>query len=145
MHVKVQRYKCPNKDCDYDQQKRIEINYVATDLYAVFITSVFENSPNAVHVFDHFHVVKPMNDKLDDIRRVQYSMGKDINKRQVLKGIRYLLLSNGKDIFDKEYKTRLDNPLDMNKSISQAYYLKEQLREIWAQINKIEAEEVLVD
>ena len=81
------------------KQKRKEIKYVATDMSAAFITSVFENCPKAVHVFDHFHVVKLMNDKLDDIRRVQYSMEKDINKRQVLKGIRYLLLSNGKDIF----------------------------------------------
>ena len=46
--------------------------------------------PDAIHVFDHFHVVKLMNDKLDDIRRVQYSMEKDINKRKVLKGTRYL-------------------------------------------------------
>ena len=52
-------------------------------------------------------------------------MEKDINKRKVLKGTRYLLLRNGADIFDKEYKTRLDNALDMNKPISQAYYLKE--------------------
>ena len=35
-----------------------------------------------------------------------------------------MLLSNGEDIFDKEYKTRLDNALDMNKPLSQAYYLK---------------------
>ena len=63
-------------------------------------------------------------------------MEKDINKRKVLKGTRYLLLSNGEDIFDKEYKTRLDNALDMNKPLSQAYYLKEQLREFWTQVNK---------
>ena len=42
-----------------------------------------------------------MNEKLDEIHRVQYSMEKDINKRKVLKGTRYLLLSNGEDIFDK--------------------------------------------
>ena len=65
-----------------------------------------------------------MNEKLDDIRRVQYNIEKDINMRKVLKGTRYLLLSNGEDIFDKEYKTRLDNALDMNKPLSQAYYLK---------------------
>lgn len=81
-----------------------------------------------------------MNDKLDDIRKVQYNMEKDVNKRKVLKGTRYLLLSNGKDIFDKEYKTRLDNALDMNKPLSQAYHLKEQLREIWGQINRDKAE-----
>ena len=77
-----------------------------------------------MHVFDHFHVVKLMNEKLDEIRRAQYNMEKDIHKRKVLKGTRYLLLRNGADIFDKEYKTRLDNALDMNKPISQAYYPK---------------------
>ena len=127
------------------KRKGIDIKYVATDLSAAFISSVYENCPNAVHVFDHFHVVKLMNEKLDDIRRVQYSMEKDINKRKVLKGTRYLLLGNGKDIFDKEYKTRLDNALAMNKPLSQAYYLKEQLREIWTQVNKNEAESVLLD
>lgn len=72
-------------------------------------------------------------------------MEKDINKRKMLKGTRYLLLSNGEDTFDKEYKTRLDNALDMNKPLSQAYYLKEQLQEIWIQINKEEAEKVMLD
>ena len=57
-----------------------------------------------------------MNEKLDKIRRAQYNMEKDINKRKVLKGTRYLLLRNGADVFDKEYKTRLDNALDMNKT-----------------------------
>ena len=33
----------------------------------------------------------------------------------------------------------------MNKPLSQAYYLKEQLREIWTQVNKNEAESVLLD
>lgn len=127
------------------KRKGIDIKYVATDLSAAFISSVYEHCPNAVHVFDHFHVVKLMNEKLDDIRRVQYNMEKDINKRKVLKGTRYLLLSNGEDIFDKEYKTRLDNALDMNKPLSQAYYLKEQLREFWTQVNKEEAEKVMLD
>ena len=99
------------------KKKGIGIKYVATDLSAAFISSVFENCPNAVHVFDHFHV----------------------------EGTKYLLLRNGADIFDTEYKTRLDNALDMNKPLSQAYYLKEQLREIWTQVNKGEAEKVMED
>ena len=54
--------------------------------------------------------------------------------RKVLKGTRYLLLlRNGADILDEQYRTRLDNALEMNKPLSQAYYLKEQLREIWMQ------------
>lgn len=127
------------------KKKGITIKHVATDLSSAFIASVMENCPGATHVFDHFHVIKLMNEKLDEIRRVQYNMEKDINKRKVLKGTRYLLLSNGADILDKKYKTRLDNALDMNKPLSQAYYLKEQLREIWMQINKEEATKVLED
>ena len=121
--MKVRRNKCKCVDCD-------------CHLSAAFISSVLENCPNAVHVFDHFHVVKLMNEKLDEIRRAQYNMEKDINKRKVLKGTRYLLLRNGAVIFDKEYKTRLDNALYTNQPLSQAYYLKEQLREIWMQANK---------
>jgi len=106
---------------------------------------VTENAPDATIVFDHFHVVKLMNDAIDGIRRTQYALEKDLNKRDVLKGTRWLLLMNGKDVMDDQYRTRLDNALSMNKPLSQAYYLKESLREIWAQTNKDKAEQVLLD
>ena len=127
------------------KRKDIKIKHVATDLSAAFIASVMENCPEAVHVFDHFHVVKLMNEKLDDIRRKVYSMEKDVNKRKVLKGTRYLLLGNGADIFDKQHKTRLDNALAMNEPLSKAYYLKEQLRQIWMQPVKSMGEDVFDD
>lgn len=93
-------------------------------------------------MFDHFHVMKLMNDKFDEILRIQY---KNVNKRKVLKGTRYLLLKNGADICDKEYKTRLENALAMNRPLSEGYYLKEQLKEIWMQSDRKEAELVLLD
>jgi len=127
------------------KKRGINIKYITTDLSAAFIASVYENCPDAVHVFDHFHVVKLMNDKLDVIRKAQYHMEKDINKRKVLKGTRYLLLMNGTDIYDTKYKTRLENALEMNRPLSQAYYLKEHLKEIWMQISKEEAENVILD
>lgn len=127
------------------KRKGIRIKHVATDLSAAFIASVMDNCPEGTLVFDHFHVVKLMNEKLDDIRRKAYSMEKDVNKRKVLKGTRYLLLGNGTDIFDKHYKTRLDNALAMNEPLSKAYYLKEQLREIWMQPTKSMAGDILDD
>ena len=51
------------------RQKKIDNRYIATDLSSAFISSVHINCPNAVHVFDHLHVVKLMNEKLDDIRK----------------------------------------------------------------------------
>ena len=127
------------------KRKGVRIKHVATDLSTAFIASVMENCPEATLVFDHFHVVKLRNEKLDDIRRKAYNMEKDVNKRKVLKGTRYLLLGNGADIFDKQYRTRLDNALAMNEPLSKAYYLKEQLREIWMQPMKSMAEDVFDD
>lgn len=121
------------------------IKAVATDLSAAFIASVMENAPGATLVFDHFHVVKLMNDTLDKIRRSVYNEEKDLNKRKVLKGTRWLLLCNGKDIFDYSFKNRLENALKMNEPLMKAYYLKESLKEIWCQVNKEAAEEVLDD
>lgn len=119
------------------------IKSVTTDLSAAFISSVMSNAPDAVLVFDHFHVVKLMNDALYEIRRSVYRDEKDLNKRKVLKGTRWLLLCNGKDIFDQKFKSRLDNALNLNEPLMKAYYLKESLKEIWMQANKEKAEEVM--
>ena len=60
------------------------IKAVATDLSAAFISSVRDNAPDATLVFDHFHVVKLMNDTLDKLRRQAYNQEADIMKRKVL-------------------------------------------------------------
>ena len=87
-----------------------------------------------------------MNDTLDMIRRNVYREEKDLNKRKVLKGTRWLLLCNGKDIFDDRYKSgRLENALALNEPLMKAYYLKESLKEIWMQIDEEQAGKVLDD
>jgi transposase len=127
------------------RKNKVKLENIAIDLSPAFIAAVTENAPDATIVFDHFHVVKLMNDAIDHIRRTQYALEKDLNKRDVLKGTRWLLLMNGKDVMDSRYRTRLDNALSMNKPLAQAYYLKESLREIWAQPSKDKAEQVLLN
>jgi transposase len=80
-----------------------------------------------------------MNDALDEIRRSVYREEKDLNKRKVLKGTRWLLLCNGKDIFDSQFKSRLDYALTLNEPLMKAYCLKESLKEIWMQGNREQA------
>lgn len=124
---------------------KARIKAVATDLSAAFISSVMENAPDAALVFDHFHVVKLMNDTLDKLRRQAYNQEADLMRRKVLKGTRWLLLCNGEDIYDSYHKNRLENALEMNAPLMKGYYLKEALREIWMQAGKEQAEKVLCD
>jgi transposase len=67
---------------------------VATDMGRAYIRAVRDNLPRAVHVFDHFHVVKLYNDKLSAFRRQLYANLSDDEQRRVLKGTRWLLLKN---------------------------------------------------
>lgn len=121
---------------------RVNIQAVCTDLSSAYTTAVSENLPNASLVLDHFHVVKLMNEKIDLLRRQLWHAEKDVNKRKVIKGTRWLLLRNGNDVFDNEFKNRLDNVLNLNEPLMIAYYLKEDLREIWNQVTKQDAEAV---
>ena len=120
------------------------IKAVATDLSSAFISSVKENAPDATLVFDHFHIVKLMNDTLDKLRRQAYNQEADLMKRKVLKGTRWLLLCNGEDIYDSCHRNRLENALEMNAPLMKGYYLKESLREIWMQVTKEQAMQVLL-
>lgn len=122
---------------------RYRIEAVCTDLSAAYTRTVTEHLPQAALVVDHFHVTKLMNEKLDQLRRQLWHAERDVNKRKVIKGTRWLLLRNGNDIFDHQHRNRLENALSLNKPLMTAYYLKEDLKEIWNQCCKDDAEKVL--
>lgn len=121
----------------------IKIELVTSDMSAAYISSVMENAPDAIHVYDKFHVVEKVTEAVDKVRRSLWNQEKDEEKRKVIKGSRWLLLTKDKDKFDDYAKNRLENILQTNEPLYKAYYLKEDLDQIWAQPNKEEAEKQL--
>ena len=126
------------------RRNKIDIQIVTSDLSAVFIASVMENAPNAVHVYDKFHISKLVNEAVDVVRREVYAQETDLEKRSIIKGARWLLLRKDRDNFDEEKKNRLENILQTNKPRFHAYYLKEDLDQIWMQSSKQQAEKQLI-
>ena len=128
------------------KQARAKIEAVATDMSGGYIAAVEENLPKASLVFDRFHVVKLMNEKLSDLRREMYHELTDKMHRKVLKGTRYLLMMNPENLKQNEKvdeKAQLKEALQLNESLSVAYYLKEDLRQFWNQRSKAAAEKSL--
>jgi len=119
---------------------------VATDMSKAYIQAVRDNLPKAVHVFDHFHVIKLFNEKLSALRRQLYQQLSSDAERKILKGTRWLLLKNPENLEAKRNeKERLEEALAINVPLATAYYLKEDLRQIWSQPNKRTARKVLRD
>lgn len=125
--------------------KRIgaKIEAVAMDMAAPYHLAVSETFPNAVKVLDRFHVIKLMNDKLSDLRRQLQSSARNTEKKNILKGTRWLLLKRSGSVNDKQKQCRLDDALELNKPLATAYYLKEDLAQFWKQESLNEAKKFL--
>jgi transposase len=125
---------------------RARVEAVATDRSPAYIQAVRDNLGDAVHVFDHFHVVKLFNEKLSDFRRELYREATERMDKEVLKGTRWLLLKNPENLDPKKKeRERLEEALRMNQPLATVYYMKEDLRQIWLQPDKETARRVLED
>lgn len=126
------------------RRSRAKIVAVATDLSPAYIGSVLGNLQNPVLVFDHFHVVKLMNEALSEIRRSLHHELKDAMKKDVLKGARWILLKNPENLnLEKDEAQHLQEALRLNEPLAQAYYLKEELRLFWNQVDMSTASAVI--
>jgi len=125
---------------------RAKIQAVATDMSSAYYKAVQKNLPNVSHVFDRFHIVKLMNEKLTALRRELYRQAEEGPEKVALKGIRWLLLTNPQNLdTDRNEHQRLEDALQLNRPLAIAYYLKEDLRQIWEQSGKREAGKFLTD
>ena len=115
---------------------RAKIRAVAMDMSPAYIKAVSEHLPKAQIVFDHFHIIKLFNEKLSDLRRELFREAQDQHLKDVLKGTRWLLLMNPEHLDpDRDEQQRLDKALKLNAPLATAYYLKEDLRQLWQQPN----------
>jgi transposase len=125
------------------RRSKAKIKAVAIDMSTAYISAVTENLPDAAIVFDRFHVVKLMNEKLTALRRQLYHEA-TAQQKKVLKGVRWLLLKRPDNLNESRDEVgRLYAALRLNESLATAYYLKEELRQIWEQPDKRHARQAL--
>ena len=126
------------------KKSRARIEAVATDMGPAYISAVQANLPDATLVFDHFHIIKLFNEKLTKLRRDLQREAENGLGKPVLKGIRWLLLKNPDNLDDtRDERQRLDEALKLNEPLATTYYMKEELRNIWHQPDKIAAQQAL--
>lgn len=117
--------------------KARKLKAIAMDLSPAYISAVQKYLPCVDIVFDRFHVVKLLNEMIEELRRKErqkyIEQGQDIGK-----GDRFLVLRNFTDL-DAYGKTRLQNLFEINKPLAKAHAMKEQFRVFWDKPTKEEA------
>jgi transposase len=125
---------------------RAKIKAVATDMSPAYIDAVTTHLPNATLVFDRFHVIKLYNDKLSVLRRDLHRQLTDTMQKDALKGVRWLLLKRKENLDPSRHELeRLQEALRLNEPLAIAYYLKDELNEIWEQDDEEAAQSLLMD
>lgn len=110
---------------------KTRIEAVAMDMSAAYWKVVREHLPVAAVVFDKFHIVKMVNERLDEVRRALVRQAEDVFKASI-KGLRFLLLTRRTNL-DEDKQQSLEAALKLNQPLFAAYYLKEELLLLWEQ------------
>lgn len=100
---------------------REQVTEVSVDMWGGFPKVVQAVFPNAILVFDRFHVIQLVNQELNKIRR---------QTRMTVKGSKFLLLKNNEDLSGEEH-VKLAHILKHSSRLRKAYQLKEDLRTIF--------------
>lgn len=113
------------------------IEGVSMDLWKPYRSVVEEMMPNATVVADRFHVIKGLNDELDEQRKAEKRAAQEIKnqaeRERVIKGLtgsKYALLKNEEDLTEWQ-KEKLIEVGEVAPRLTTMYRLKEVFRDIF--------------
>lgn len=115
---------------------RADIGDVSIDMSAAFVAGVKENFPDAVITFDKFHVMKRVNEAVDDVRR------EESRRDPRLKGTRYIWLKNVENLTLEQAAT-LAELEGSHLDVMQAYQIRMNLQSLFLMPSAVDARRFL--
>jgi transposase len=112
------------------EERASQLQGICCDIWRPYIKVIEEKAPNAVLVFDKFHIIRHLMSAVDQVRRDEINE-KGKTHKELMKHTRYIWLKNPWNLTDKQ-KTRLSTLEQLNLKINRAYLLKEAFRNFWS-------------
>jgi transposase len=111
-----------------DYQKE-QIQWACCDMSAAYIGAIEHHCPNASLVLDHFHIIKALNNAVDEVRKEQWRQA-SADERKALKGLRWLLFKHSAN--RSKGDSQVLNALRKgNRRIHRAWVLKDEFEHFW--------------
>lgn len=124
------------------QEQRRSLEAIAMDMWDPYIHATRKHVPHVQIVFDLFHVVSSFGRVIDKVRNAEYRKASKEDK-DVIKGSKYLLLKNKRNIRKKKHREHLKRLLSLNETINILLILKDKLKHIWHYRSRTWAEKAL--
>ena len=113
-------------------EKSSKIRLAVMDMWKAFRTATLQpgHAPQALIIYDKFHVLRHLQDALDQVRKSEYSRLTGPGRR-FIKGQKYALLSRWHNLTSSGKKA-LKLLFNANKRLHTAYLLKESFEQLWS-------------
>ena len=110
--------------------QKSRIRWASCDMSRAYTGSIKAHCPNAKLVIDRFHIVKALNEAVDEVRKEQWrELGPQ--QRQSVKGLRWLL-SMGSTTRSKAHTRQINRLARANRRIHRAWVLKDEFEHFWS-------------
>ena len=121
--------------------QKARILWASCDMSRAYTEAIKHHCPNATLVIDRFHVVKALNQAVDEVRKEQWR-ALDTEGRKAIKGLRWLLGMHARNR-TKGHTRFLNNLRNSNRRIHRAWVLKDEFEHIWNYSYRASAEKFL--
>jgi transposase len=114
------------------REKSSKIRLAVMDMWKAFRTSTLKegNAPQALIIYDKFHVLRHLQVALDTVRKKEYARLTGPGRR-FIKGQKYALLSRWRNL-TLEGRKGLKLLFNANQRLYKAYLLKESFEQLWS-------------
>jgi len=109
--------------------QKARIRWASCDMSRAYTEAIKHHCPNATLVIDRFHVVKALNEAVDEVRKEEWR-ALDPQGRQAIKGLRWLLAMHS-DNRSKGHTRFLNQLRNSNRRIHRAWVLKDEFEHFW--------------
>jgi transposase len=111
------------------EEQRNKIRFASCDMSKAYIGAIEHWCPSAILVIDRFHIVKALNESVDEIRKEEWRAAQGDDKK-TLKGLRWLLYMHS-NTRSKADTRRLNELRKANRRIHRAWVLKDEFEAFW--------------
>jgi transposase len=117
-----------------DDETRLSIRFVCSDMWQPYLNVIAEQLKHAVHVLDRFHIMKKMNEAIDEVRRGEVRRLEEDGYEPVLKHSRWCLLKRPENRTEKE-TVKLSELLQYNLQSVRSHLLREDFQRFWEYVS----------
>lgn len=110
--------------------QKSRITWASCDMSDAYIGGITAHCPNAKLVLDRFHLVKALNEAVDEVRKEAW---RELNteERKAIKGLRWMLYTRA-DHRSKGQTRFLNQLRTSNRRIHRAWILKDEFEHFWS-------------